>query len=103
MEEKSCHVPIEEVLQHPKSLQHSMEEILNCKSQTRKSCHSLREILSHDSNSISTSWEANSIHESQSTKTSMTLKMEDKLHYVPIKEVHPNFDITNLDIVNFVI
>ena len=87
MEEKSCHVPIEEVLQHPKSLQHSMEEILSYKSQTRKSCHSLREILSHDSNSITTSREANSIHESQSTKTSMTLKMEEKLHYVQIKEV----------------
>ena len=41
MEEKSCYVPIEEVLQHPKSLEHSMEE-------TRKSCYSLKEILSHD-------------------------------------------------------
>ena len=48
MEEKSFHVPIEEVLQHPKSLEHSMEESLSCKSQTRKSCYSLREILSHD-------------------------------------------------------
>ena len=87
MEEKSCYVTFEEVLQHPKSLEHSMEESLSCKSQTRKSCYSLREILSHDSNSITTTWEANSIYESQSTKTSMTLKMEDKLHYVPIKEV----------------
>ena len=41
MEEKSRYVPIEEVLQHPKSLEHSMEE-------TRKSCYSLKEILSHD-------------------------------------------------------
>ena len=87
MEEKSFYVPIEEVLQHPKSLEHSMEESLSCKSQIRKSCYSLREILSHDSNSITTTWKANSIYESQSTKTSMTLKMEDKLHYVPIKEV----------------
>merc|ERR1712062_12601 len=80
-------LPIQEVLLHPKSLDHSMEESLSCKSQIRKSCYSLREILSHDSNSITTTWEGNSIYESQSTKTSMTLKMEDKLHYVPIKEV----------------
>ena len=88
MEEKSCYVPIEEVLQHPKSLEHSMEESLRCKSQTSKSCYPLREILSHDSNSITTSCEANSIHESHLTdETSMTLKMEDKLNYMPIEEV----------------
>ena len=76
MEEKSRNVPIQEVIQHPKSLEHSMEESLSCKSQTRKSYYSLREILSSDSNSITTSWEENSIYESQSTKTSMTLKMK---------------------------
>ena len=87
MEENFHYVPIEQVLQKSKSLEHSMEESLRCKSQTNKSCYPLREILSHDSNSITTSCEANSIHESLLTKTSMTLKMEDKLHYVPIKEV----------------
>ena len=88
MEENFHYVPIEQVLQQSKSLEHSMEESLRCKSQTSKSCYPLREILSHDSNSITTSCEANSIHESHLTdETSMTLKMEDKLHYVPIKEV----------------
>ena len=87
MEENFHYVPIEQVLQQSKSLEHSMEESLRCKSQTNKSCYPLREILSHDSNSITTSCEANSIHESLLTETSMTLKMEDKLHYMPIEEV----------------
>ena len=87
MEENFHYVPIKEILQQSKSLEHSMEESLRCKSQTNKSCYPLREILSHDSNSITTSCEANSIHESHLTETSMTLKMEDKLHYAPIKEV----------------
>ena len=88
MEENFHYVPIKEVLQQAKSLEHSMEESLRCKSQTSKSCYPLREILSHDSNSITTSCEANSIHESHLTdETSMTLKMEDKLNYMPIEEV----------------
>ena len=64
IEEKSHNVPIEETFQQSKLLEHSMEESLRCKSQTSKSCYPLREILSHDSNSITTSCEANSIHES---------------------------------------
>ena len=84
MEEKSHNVPIEQVLQQPKSLVHSIEEFLSCKSQTIPNYYSLRKILSHDSNSITTSFESNSIHQSHSTET---LKMEDKLHYMPIEEV----------------
>ena len=81
MEEKFHNVPIEQVLQQPKSLVHSMEESLSCKSKTIPNYYSLRKILSHDSNSITTSFESNSIHQSHSTET---LKMKDKLPYVPI-------------------
>ena len=84
MEENSHNVPIEQVLQQSKSLVHSMEESLRCKSQTIPNYYSLRKILSHDSNSITTSFESNSIHESHSTET---LKMKDKFSYMPIEEV----------------
>ena len=70
MEENFHYVPIEEVLQQSKSLEHSMEESLRCKSQTSKSCYPLREILSHDSNPITTFCEANSIHESHFAEAS---------------------------------
>ena len=81
MEQNFHYVQIKEVLQKSKSLDHLMEESPNCKSQTSKYCYSLKDILSHDSNSITTSCEANS------TETSMTLKMNNKLHYVTIEEV----------------
>ena len=84
MEEKSHNVPIEQVLQQSKSLVHLMEESLSCKFQTIPNYYSLRKILIHDSNSMTTSFESNSIHESHSTET---LKMKDKLPYVPIEEV----------------
>ena len=84
MEENSHNVPIEQVLQQSKSLVHLMEESLSCKLQTIPNYYSLRKILIHDSNSMTTSFESNSIHESHSTET---LKMKDKLPYVPIEEV----------------
>ena len=84
MEKKSHNVPIEQVLQQSKSLVHLMEESLSCKFQTIPNYYSLRKILIHDSNSMTTSFESNSIHESHSTET---LKMKDKLPYMPIKEV----------------
>ena len=84
MEEKSHNVPIKQVLQQSKSLVHLMEESLSCKFQTIPNYYSLRKILIHDSNSMTTSFESNSIHESHSTET---LKMKDKLPYVPIEEV----------------
>ena len=82
MEEKSH--PIEQVLQQSKSLVHLMEESLRCKFRTIPNYYSLRKILSHDSNSITTSFESNSIHQSHSTET---LKMKDKFSYMPIEEV----------------
>ena len=94
MEEKSHNVPIEQVLQQSKSLVHLMEESLSCKFQTIPNYYSLRKILIHDSNSMTTSFESNSIHESHSTET---LKMKDKLPYVPIEEViQPSKSLENL-------
>ena len=94
MEEKSHNVPIEQVLQQSKSLVHLMEESLSCKFKTIPNYYSLRKILIHDSNSMTTSFESNSIHESHSTET---LKMKDKLPYVPIEEViQPSKSLENL-------
>ena len=84
MEENSHNVPIEQVLQQSKSLVHLMEESLSCKFQTIPNYYSLRKILIHDSNSMTTSFESNSIHQSHSTET---LKMKDKFSYMPIEEV----------------
>ena len=73
MEDKSHYVPIEEIIQQSKLLEHSTEESLRYESEFHtisKPYHSLREILSHDSNPITTFCEANSIHESHFAEAS---------------------------------